>query len=53
MSTSELNGIKLNLIDWINQLSDKNVISLSFFLPVNKKKMTWNYNLKRIGKTQQ
>jgi len=27
MAPSELNAIKLNLVDWINQLSDKQVLA--------------------------
>jgi len=41
MSTSELNGIKLDLIDWINQLSDNDVIQFLDGLRVSRQKNDW------------
>lgn len=41
MSTAELNGIKLNLISWINQLSDKDVISFLDGLRLSRAKEDW------------
>jgi hypothetical protein len=41
MSTAELNGIKLNLIDWINQLSDTDLISFLDGLRVSRIKSEW------------
>ena len=41
MSTAELNGIKLNLISWINQLSDSDLISFLDGLRVSRTKSDW------------
>lgn len=41
MSTAELNGIKLNLISWINQLSDKDIISFLDGLRLSRVKEDW------------
>jgi hypothetical protein len=41
MSTAELNGIKLNLISWINQLSDKDVLSFLDGLRLSRVKEDW------------
>ena len=41
MSTTELNGIKLNLISWINQLSDKEVLSFLEGLRLSRAKEDW------------
>ena len=41
MSTTELNGIKLNLISWINQLSDKEVLSFLEGLRLSRVKEDW------------
>ncbi len=41
MSTAELNGIKLNLISWINQLSDKDVISFLDGLRLSRANEDW------------
>ena len=41
MSTAELNGIKLNLIAWINQLSDTDIIAFLDRLRVSSAKNDW------------
>ena len=41
MSTAELNSIKLNLIAWINQLSDADVISFLDGLRISRAKTDW------------
>ena len=41
MSTAEVNGIKLNLISWINQLSDKDVISFLDGLRLSRASEDW------------
>jgi len=41
MSTAEINGIKLNLISWINQLSDKDVISFLDGLRLSRANEDW------------
>jgi hypothetical protein len=41
MSTAELNGIKLDLIDWINQLSDANLITFLDGLRVSRTRNDW------------
>ena len=41
MSTAELNGIKLDLIDWINKLSDADLILFLDGLRVSTEKQDW------------
>ncbi len=41
MSTAELNGIKLNLIAWINQLSDADLIGFMDGLRISRTKTDW------------
>ncbi|MBN8702318.1 MAG: hypothetical protein J0M08_04590 [Bacteroidetes bacterium] len=41
MSTAELNKTKLNLIAWINQLSDVDVLSFLDGLKSSKSKTDW------------
>ena len=41
MSTAELNSIKLNLIAWINQLSDTDVIGFLDGLRISRTKTDW------------
>lgn len=41
MSTAELNSIKLNLIAWINQLSDADVIVFLDGLRISRTKTDW------------
>ena len=41
MSTAELNSIKLNLIAWINQLSDADVIGFLDGLRISRAKTDW------------
>lgn len=41
MSTAELNGIKLDLIDWINQLSDTDLILFLDGLRVSRVQNDW------------
>ena len=41
MSTAELKGIKLNLIDWINQLSDEDLITFLDGLRISRTKTDW------------
>lgn len=41
MSTAELNSIKLNLIAWINQLSDADVIGFLDGLRISRTKTDW------------
>lgn len=53
MSSSEINGIKLNLIDWINQLSDKNVIAFLEALRIsNSKQDDWWNELSEVHKNE-
>jgi hypothetical protein len=41
MSAAEINGIKLNLIAWINQLSDTELITFLDGIRVSKAKNDW------------
>ena len=41
MSAAELKGIKLNLIDWINQLSDADLITFLDGLRISRAKTDW------------
>jgi len=41
MSAAELKGIKLNLIDWINQLSDADLIIFLDGLRISRAKTDW------------
>ncbi len=41
MSTAELNGIKHNLISWINQLSDKDILSFLEGLRLSRVNEDW------------
>ncbi len=41
MSTAELNKKKLELIDWINRLSDENTIEFLEGLKMSKSKVDW------------
>jgi len=45
MSTAELNNIKLNLIDWINHLSDNDLIVFLDGLRISNAKTDWWDNL--------
>jgi len=45
MSTAEINRIKLDLIDWINRLSDDNMIEFLHNLKSSKTKEDWWYEL--------
>jgi hypothetical protein len=52
MSTAELNGIKLSLIAWINQLSDTEVITFLDGLRISKAKNDWWEELPEQQKKQ-
>ena len=52
MSSAELNSIKLNLISWINQLSDKDLISFLDGLRVSSTKSDWWGELSTAQKKQ-
>lgn len=41
MSTAELDGIKLDLIDWINNLSDADLIQFLDGLRISRAKNDW------------
>jgi hypothetical protein len=41
MSTAELNGIKLDLIHWINKLSDSDLIQFLDGLRISREKNDW------------
>jgi len=41
MSTAELNGIKLDLIDWINKLSDDDLIQFLDGLRISRAQNDW------------
>jgi len=45
MSTAELNGIKLNLISWINQLSDVDLITFLDGMRISRSKNDWRDEL--------
>jgi RNA polymerase-binding transcription factor DksA len=52
MSTAEINGIKLNLISWINQLSDKETISFLENLRISNAKNDWWEELSQAQQKQ-
>jgi hypothetical protein len=52
MSTAELNGIKLNLISWINQLPDSELISFLDGLRISRTKSDWWEELSTAQKKQ-
>ncbi len=52
MSTAELNGVKLKLIDWINQLSDGDLIAFLDGLRVSRVKNDWWTELSDSQKKQ-
>ncbi|MEI6488418.1 MAG: hypothetical protein WCP52_05620 [Bacteroidota bacterium] len=52
MSTAELNGIKLNLISWINQLSDKELISFLDGIRLSRANEDWWNELSTVQKKQ-
>lgn len=52
MSSAELNTIKLNLISWINQLSDTDLISFLNGLRVSNAKSDWWNKLSEAQKKQ-
>jgi hypothetical protein len=52
MSSAELNSIKLNLISWINQLSDTDLISFLDGLRASRAKKDWWNNLTAAQKKQ-
>lgn len=52
MSSAELNTIKLNLISWINQLSDTDLISFLDGLRVSNAKSDWWNKLSAAQKKQ-
>ena len=41
MSTAELNGIKLDLIHWINKLSDSDLLQFLDGLRISREKNDW------------
>jgi hypothetical protein len=52
MSAAEINSIKLNLISWINQLSDKDLISFLDGLRSSRIKNDWWNELSLAHKKQ-
>jgi len=52
MSAAELNGIKLNLIAWINQLSDTDLISFLDGIRISRAKNDWWEELSAAQKKQ-
>lgn len=52
MSSAELNSIKLNLISWINQLSDTELISFLDGLRASNTKKDWWVELSTAQKKQ-
>ena len=52
MSTAEINGIKLNLIAWINQLSDTDLIAFLDGLRISRAKIDWWEELSTSQKKQ-
>jgi len=52
MSTAELNGIKLDLIGWINQLTDADLIQFLDGLRVSREKNDWWEELATLQKKQ-
>lgn len=52
MSTAELNGIKLDLIDWINKLSDADLIQFLDGLRISRAQNDWWEELPVVQKKQ-
>jgi hypothetical protein len=52
MSVAEINGVKLNLIAWINQLSDTDLITFLDGLRISRVKDDWWEELTDIKKKQ-
>ena len=52
MSTAELNGIKLDLIDWINKLSDADLIQFLDGLRISRAQNDWWNELSITQKKQ-
>ena len=52
MTTAKLNGIKLSLIAWINQLSDAELITFLDGLRISKAKDDWWEELSEYQKKQ-
>ncbi len=52
MSAAELQGIKLNLISWINNLGDKDVISFLEGLRISTSKKDWWHELSNAEKKE-
>lgn len=52
MTTAELNGIKINLIDWINQLSDADLIFFLDGLRISRDNQDWWEELPTAQKKQ-
>ena len=52
MSAAELNGIKLNLIAWINQLSDADLITFLDGLRISRTNKDWWDDLSDAQKKQ-
>ena len=52
MSTAELNGIKLTLIAWINQLSDADLITFLNGLRISRTNEDWWEELSDVQKKQ-
>jgi len=52
MSTAELNGIKLDLIDWINKLSDADLIQFLDGLRISRAQNDWWEELPLAQKKQ-
>lgn len=52
MSTAEINSIKLNLIAWINQLSDTELITFLDGIRVSRAKNDWWKELSGAEKKQ-
>jgi len=52
MSTAELNGIKLDLIDWISQLSDADLIQFLDGLRISRAQNDWWEELSIVQKKQ-
>ena len=52
MSTAELNGIKLDLIDWINKLSDADLIQFLDGLRISRAQNDWWEELSTSQKKQ-
>jgi hypothetical protein len=52
MSTSELKTIKLSLIDWINQISDEDLITFLDGIRISRSKNDWWEELSSDQKKQ-